>query len=91
MRGNKTENKTKSKPERIAKICTCKHHTSTESNHEENTGFTLVCWYEAPVEEIKTIKSPVQSQAKTERRKESNIAKNLGIKEFKIPTRKERK
>lgn len=38
MRRNKRERK----PERIAKICTCKHHTSTESNHEENTGFTLV-------------------------------------------------
>lgn len=41
MRGNETE-KTKNKTKRIAKICTCKHHTSTESNHEENTGFTLV-------------------------------------------------
>lgn len=38
MRGKQNKNK----PERIAKICTCKHHTSTESNHEENTGFTLV-------------------------------------------------
>lgn len=47
MRGTKHKtkkiNKKKKKnPERIAKICTCKHHTSTESNHEENTGFTLV-------------------------------------------------
>lgn len=38
MEGGRREREMKTKP----KICTCKHHTSTESKNEENTGFTLV-------------------------------------------------
>ena len=43
-RQNRTEKKTKKQTNQKEprKICTCKHHTSTESNHEEHTGFTLV-------------------------------------------------
>lgn len=40
-RRNRTEKKQTNQKE-PRKICTCKHHTSTESNHEEHTGFTLV-------------------------------------------------
>lgn len=31
----------KNQKRKIAKICTCKHHTSTESNHEESYRFHI--------------------------------------------------
>lgn len=83
MRGDETEPK-KTNQKEPRKICTCKHHTSTESNHEEHTGFTLV-WLKV---QRKSRQSRVRYKVRRgqkERRIKRSLKKTRRVKESKAP------
>lgn len=83
-RRNRTEKNKQTNQKEPRKICTCKHHTSTESNHEEHTGFTLV-WLKV---QRKSRQSRVRYKVRRgqkERGIKRSLKKTRRVKESKAP------